>query len=164
MHGTWERPLCCLRHIARATFALKYQDILVTRGPGGNGKDVLANRVATMLGTYFVNLACEALTSCRDLDSPSQTILGLRSKRFVCVREMAKKPDDPRAYLQDHLGSQEQVQSTWPVRQRSRIPSTLLALRVHQRPLGLGRQRRWFPTAHADLGYALQLRRRARCA
>ena len=88
--GTWERAIYCLKHIARATFALKYQDILVTRGPGGNGKDVLANRVATMLGTYFVNLACEALTSCRDLDSPSQTILGLRSKRFVCVREMAK--------------------------------------------------------------------------
>jgi hypothetical protein len=88
--GTWERAIYCLKHIARATFALKYQDILVTRGPGGNGKDVLANRVATLLGTYFVNLACEALTSCRDLDSPSQTILGLRSKRFVCVREMAK--------------------------------------------------------------------------
>ena len=69
---------------------MKYQDILVTRGPGGNGKDVLANKVAALLGTYFVNLACEALTNCRDLDSPSQTILGLRSKRFVCVREIAK--------------------------------------------------------------------------
>ena len=88
--GTWERAIYCLKHIARATFALKYQDILVTRGPGGNGKDVLANRVATLLGTYFANLACEALTSFRDLDAPSQTILGLRSKRFVCVREMAK--------------------------------------------------------------------------
>ncbi len=88
--GTWERAIYCLKHITRATFALKYQDILVTRGPGGNGKDVLANRVATLLGTYFANLACEALTNFRDLDSPSQTILGLRSKRFVCVREMAK--------------------------------------------------------------------------
>lgn len=88
--GTWERAIYCLKHIARATFALKYQDILWSRGPGGNGKDVLANRVATLLGSYFVNLACEALTNCRDLDSPSQTILGLRSKRFVCVREIAK--------------------------------------------------------------------------
>ena len=69
---------------------MKYQDVLWSRGPGGNWKDVLANRVATLLGTYFVNLACEALTNCRDLDSPSQTILGLRSKRFVCVREIAK--------------------------------------------------------------------------
>jgi phage/plasmid-associated DNA primase len=88
--GTWERAIYCLKHLARATFALKYQDVLWSRGPGGNGKDVLANRVATLLGTYFVNLACEALTNCRDLDSPSQTILGLRSKRFVCVREIAK--------------------------------------------------------------------------
>ena len=30
------------------------------------------------------------MTSCRDLDAPSQTILGLRSRRFVCVREIAK--------------------------------------------------------------------------
>ena len=88
--GTWERALYCLKHIARALFALKYQDILWSRGPGGNGKDSLANRVAVLLGTYFVNLACEALTTCRDLDSPSQTILGLRSRRFVCVREIAK--------------------------------------------------------------------------
>lgn len=64
--------------------------MLVTRGPGGHGKDVLANRVATLLGTYFVNLACEALASCRGLDSPSQIILGLRCKRFVCIRELAK--------------------------------------------------------------------------
>ena len=61
--GTWERAIYCLKHIARATFALKYKDILVARGPGGNGKDALANRVATLLGTYFVNLAREALTS-----------------------------------------------------------------------------------------------------
>ena len=52
-----------------------------------NGKDTLANRMAVL----FANLACEALTSCRDLDAPSQTILGLRSRRFVCVREIAKE-------------------------------------------------------------------------
>ena len=89
--GSWERTLYCLKHLARAVFALKYTDVAWTRGPGGNGKDTLANRMAVLLGSYFANLACEALTSCRDLDAPSQTILGLRSRRFVCVREIAKE-------------------------------------------------------------------------
>ena len=31
--------LYCLKHMARAVFALKYTDIAWTRGPGGNGKD-----------------------------------------------------------------------------------------------------------------------------
>ena len=89
--GTWERTLYCLKHMARATFALKFTDIAWTRGPGSNGKDTLANRMAVFLGSYFANLACEALTACRDLDAPSQTIMGLRSRRFVCVREVAKE-------------------------------------------------------------------------
>jgi hypothetical protein len=89
--GTWERTIYCLKHLARSVFALKYTDIVFTGGPGGNGKDTLANRMAVLLGSYFANLACEALTSCRDLDAPSQTILGLRSRRFVCVREVAKE-------------------------------------------------------------------------
>ena len=80
----------CLKHIARATFALKYQENLWSRGPGGNGKDTLANRVATLLGSYFVNLPCEALTAVREVDAPSQTFLSLRAKRFVCVREIAR--------------------------------------------------------------------------
>ena len=88
--GAWERTIYCLKHLARSVFALKYTDIAWTRGPGGNGKDTLANRMSVLLGSYFANLACEALTSCRDLDAPSQTILGLRSRRFVCVREIAK--------------------------------------------------------------------------
>lgn len=88
--GTWERALYCLKHIARATFALKYQENLWSRGPGGNGKDTLANRVATLLGSYFVNLPCEALTAIREVDAPSQTFLSLRAKRFVCVREIAR--------------------------------------------------------------------------
>ena len=88
--GTWERALYCLKHIARATFALKYQENLWSRGPGGNGKDTLANRVATLLGSYFVNLPCEALTAVREVDAPSQTFLSLRAKRFVCVREIAR--------------------------------------------------------------------------
>ena len=82
--GTWERTLYCLKHMARATFALKFTDIAWTRGPGSNGKDTLANRMAVFLGSYFANLACEALTACRDLDAPSQTTLGLRSPRFAC--------------------------------------------------------------------------------
>ena len=49
--GTWERTLYCLKHLARAVFALKYTDIAWTRGPGGNGKDTLANRMAVLLGS-----------------------------------------------------------------------------------------------------------------
>ncbi len=80
----------CLKHICRAVFALKYQEHLWTKGSGSNGKDTLANRVAVLLGSYFVNIPCEALTGCRDIDSPSQTFLGMRAKRFVCIREIAK--------------------------------------------------------------------------
>ena len=96
--GAWERTIYCLKHLARSVFALKYTDIAWTRGPGGNGKDTLANRMSVLLGSYFANLACEALTSCRDLDAPSQTILGLRSRRFVCVREIAKDRKSIRLY------------------------------------------------------------------
>jgi len=87
--GSWERALYGLKHVARAAFALRYQENLVTRGPGGNGKDTLANRVAVFLGRYFVNLAAEALTQTRDSDAASPTFLALRGKRFVCIRELA---------------------------------------------------------------------------
>ena len=57
--GTWERTLYCLKHLARAVFALKYTDIAWARGPDGNGKDTLANRMAVLLGSYFANVACD---------------------------------------------------------------------------------------------------------
>ena len=41
--GTWERALYCAKHLARATFALPYQEHLWTRGPGTNGRYTLAN-------------------------------------------------------------------------------------------------------------------------
>ena len=87
--GTWPRTLYCLKHMSRAAFALPYTEWLCTRGPGGNGKDTLANRMAEFLGGYSVTLPCEALTQARDLDAPSQTILGLRAKRWVSVRELS---------------------------------------------------------------------------
>ena len=60
------------------------------RGPGGNSKDTLANRVATLLGTYFTNLDSKALTANRKLDGASGTFLALKAKRFVCIREIEK--------------------------------------------------------------------------
>ena len=88
--GSWERTLYCAKHLARAVFALPYQEHLWTRGPGANGKDTLANLLQSLLGTYFANLPCEALTGGRDMDAPSQTMLALRGKRFVAVREIAR--------------------------------------------------------------------------
>ena len=75
--------------MSRAAFALPYTEWLCTRGPGGNGKDTLANRMAEFLGGYSVTLACEALTQARSLDAPSQTILSLRAKRWVSIRELS---------------------------------------------------------------------------
>ena len=71
-------------------FALKYQENVWARGPGGNGKDTLANRAATLLGTYFTNLDSKALTANRELDGASGTFLALKAKRFVCIREIEK--------------------------------------------------------------------------
>jgi hypothetical protein len=88
--GSWERTLYCAKHLARATFALPYQEHLWTRGPGANGKDTLANLMLSLLGGYFANLPCEALTGGREMDAPSQTMLALRGKRFVAVREIAR--------------------------------------------------------------------------
>ena len=88
--GTWERALYCAKHLARATFALPYQEHLWTRGPGANGKDTLANLMQSLLGGYFANLPCEALMGSRDMDAPSQTLLALKGKRFAAVREIAK--------------------------------------------------------------------------
>ncbi len=88
--GSWERVLYLTKHLARATFALPYQENLWTRGPGSNGKDTLANLMLSLLGGYFSNLPCEALTSGREMDAPSQTLLALRGKRFVAVREIAR--------------------------------------------------------------------------
>lgn len=87
--NSWQRVLYCLKHEGRATFALPYTEYLATRGAGSNGKDTLANRMADFLGGYSVTLACEALTQGRSLDAPSQTILGLRAKRWVSVRELS---------------------------------------------------------------------------
>ena len=88
--GGWDRTLYCAKHLARATFALEYQEHLWTRGPGANGKDTLANRMAKLLGSYFANLPCEALCGAREMDAPSQTLLALKGKRFVAVREIAR--------------------------------------------------------------------------
>ena len=79
-----------LKHCARAVFALAMQENLWTRGPGSNGKDTLANLLMCLLGEYFANLPCEALTGTREMDAPSQTMLNLRGRRFVAVREIAK--------------------------------------------------------------------------
>jgi len=88
--GSWERALYCAKHLARATFALPYQEHLWTRGPGANGKDALANRMQSLLGSYFGNLPCEALMGAREMDAPSQTLLSLKGKRFAAVREIAR--------------------------------------------------------------------------
>jgi len=88
--GGWDRSLYCAKHLARAAFALPYQEHLWTRGPGANGKDTLANCMAKLLGGYFANLPCEALCGSREMDAPSQTILALKGKRFVAVREIAR--------------------------------------------------------------------------
>ena len=45
--------------------------------------------MAEFLGSYSVTLGCEALTQARSLDAPSQTVLGLRAKRWVSVRELS---------------------------------------------------------------------------
>ena len=73
--GSWERALYCAKHLARTTCALPYQEHLWTRGPGSNGKDTLANLMQCLLGGYFANLPCEALTGARGMDVPSQTLL-----------------------------------------------------------------------------------------
>ncbi len=88
--GSWARTIYCLKHLARAAFAMKFAELIVARGPGGNGKDTLANRVAVLLGSYFTNLDPKALTVNRGLDDASQTFLALRVKRFVCIREIEK--------------------------------------------------------------------------
>jgi hypothetical protein len=88
--GSWERTLYCAKHLARAVFALPYQEHLWTRGPGANGKDTLANLMLSLLGGYFANLPCEALTGGREMDAPSQTMLALKGKRFAAVREIAR--------------------------------------------------------------------------
>eukprot|EP00969_Alexandrium_andersonii_P275941 12196657-Alexandrium_andersonii.AAC.1 len=37
-----------------------------------------------------MTLPCEALTGAREMDAPSQTMLALRGRRFVAVREIAR--------------------------------------------------------------------------
>ena len=88
--GSWERVVYLLKFLARALFALPMQECLWTRGPGSNGKDTLANLMMCLLGEYFANLPCEALTGGREMDAPSQTILALRGRRFAAVREIAR--------------------------------------------------------------------------
>ena len=88
--GAWESVLYLCKHLARAVFALPYQENLWTRGPGSNGKDTLANLMQCLLGSYFANLPCEALTNGHDMDAPSQTLLNLKGRRFVAVREIAR--------------------------------------------------------------------------
>ena len=48
--GSWERTLYAAKHLARAVFALPYQEHMWTRGPGANGKDTLANLMLSLLG------------------------------------------------------------------------------------------------------------------
>jgi hypothetical protein len=87
--GTWQRVFYCLRHQARSVFALPYQEALTVVAGGSNGKSMLATRMEAMLGSYSVTVASEALTAIRDLDSPSQTMLSLKAKRWVSIRELA---------------------------------------------------------------------------
>ena len=114
--GTWEQTLYALKHMCRAAFALKMQELLCARSPGGGGKDTLCNRMHCLLGRYAANLPFEALSAARDMDSPSQTILALRGKRFVCVREVgasAKLRGHVVKTLADAIGGWIKARGLW---------------------------------------------------
>jgi hypothetical protein len=88
LFSDWETTLYALKHCARSTLARAMQEFLCAQSPGAGGKDTFCNRMHRLLGSYAANLPFEALSAARDMDAPSQTILGLRGKRFVCVREV----------------------------------------------------------------------------
>ena len=90
--ASWEHSVYMLKHICRATFAMKcFTESCWTRGQGSNGKDSLSNLIATLLGEYFVNVPCEIITQTRSCDAPSETFASLKGKRVVCIREMASR-------------------------------------------------------------------------
>jgi hypothetical protein len=88
--GTWEMTLYLLKHMTRAVFALRLQEMLWTRGPGANGKDTLANRMRAFLGDYFCSMPFEVFAAIRNPDAPSEQTCMLRGRRFVAIREVAK--------------------------------------------------------------------------
>jgi hypothetical protein len=134
--NSWQRVAYCLKHEARATFALAYTEWLATRGPGGNGKDTLANRMAEFLGSYSVTLACEALTQARSLDAPSQTILGLRAKRWVSVRELSGA-DRIRGHVIKSLSDAKARIKARGLGAGLRVPPALALVSLHQRVAGV---------------------------
>lgn len=90
--SSWESTIYLLKHVCRATFAMSnFQESAWTKGPGGNGKDTVANQIAMLLGDYFVNVPCEMITNTRACDTPSETFANLRGRRVVCIREMSNK-------------------------------------------------------------------------
>ena len=103
--GSWERTLYCAKHLARAVFALPYQEHLWTRGPGANGKDTLANLMLSILGGYFSNLPCEALTGGREMDAPSQTMVGAQGQAFCGGAGDSEECQNQKPHLHDHCGS-----------------------------------------------------------
>ena len=128
LFGDWDTTMYALKHCARAAFALPMQEFVCAQSPGAGGKDTLCNRMHRLLGRYAANLPFEALSAARDMDAPSQTILGLRGKRFVCVREVgasAKLRGHVVKTLADGVGGWIKARGLWG-RDVSFLPHFLL--------------------------------------
>ena len=109
--GSWERALYLSKHMARAVFALPYNEHLWTRGPGSNGKYTLVNLMQCILGDYFYDLPCEALTGTREMDSPSQTRLALKGEAVCCCEGDGEERKNQKPRLQNHRGPKRKVKS-----------------------------------------------------
>ena len=64
---SWDTALYLLKHLARALFGLRYNEHVWAISPGQSGKDTFLNLAAALLGTYFVDVEFELLTSSKML-------------------------------------------------------------------------------------------------
>jgi hypothetical protein len=85
----WETAVYLLTHLARGVFAVPIAEGLFVRSSGRSGKDVTANLLCALLGSYGASISCDALCAITSPDAPSPTFASLRARRFVAVREVA---------------------------------------------------------------------------
>jgi hypothetical protein len=85
----WETATYLLTHLARGVFGVPIAEGLFVRSSGRSGKDLTANIVCALLGTYAVSISCDSLCSIPSPDAPSPTFASLRARRFVAIREVA---------------------------------------------------------------------------
>lgn len=86
-----EQRLLLLQLLASGLDGNAYQNAVIWQGQGGNGKGLLGNIMASVLGNYYYKPNATILKDMAKSGSASPDILKMKNKRFIDIEEVGGK-------------------------------------------------------------------------